>query len=334
MKIFSTIVFIFVIGLSLSADDGMEKLKLQHENHVVKKHTTWNGWKHKPIVDRISVIPQNVLEYIEIDNKIYGYEGIPQQVSIDNALNKDLIAAIEELPPEVREQLKNNLIGIFILSGLGSTGFSEHVFNDKEYDGGFIVLDQDVLLDFTANQWASWSINSAFKKPQEYELSLKIEEDLSNTRKQAIQFILIHEMAHIIGPSIKAHPRSNEGDPKLFEFSSFSWNAYDTSKYDDNFKYRKEFKLYRFEEASLELKDSQKIITDLKNTDFCSVYSSYSFFEDFAEAYAIYVHSVLMKKPYILTLSHKGKEIESFRDPYKSENLQKKKQYFDKLFAN
>ena len=334
MKVFFTLLLIAVAGIFLLTNDETRELKLQHENHIVKKHQTWNGWEQEPITQRISTVPDNVIDYIRIDNKIYGYDGIPKQVAIDPNLKKDLISAIEELPKQITKQLEKHLIGIFILSGLGSTGFSEHVYNKKEYKGGFIVLDQDVLSKYTANEWASWSTNSAFKKSDEYKLSLKIEESPSNTRKQAIQFILIHEIAHIIAPAIKAHPQTDKGDPKLFEFSSFSWTTFNESIYDENFKHRQDFNLYRFEKSTLELSDSHKIMSDLKNTNFSSMYASNNFFEDFAEAYVIYVHSVLMKKPYTLTLYHHGNKIESFKDPFMSENLQEKKEYFDKLFLN
>ena len=332
MKTFKIIVLIFIFGSSLFANDDLKELKLQHENHIVKKYQTWEDWRDKPVIERIYTSPENIIEYIEMDNQLYGYEGVPKSIDIDPDFKKDLIDAIQELPSQVLKQLDENMIGIFILSGLGSTGFSEHIYKKGDYDGGFIILDQDVLVDITANEWASWRINSAFKQEDGYDLSLKIEELSSNTRKQAIQFILLHEIAHIIGLSIKAHPKTDKGNPRLFSFSSISWVSFEDSVYDYSFKQRKDIKLYRFDKAALSLKDSAEIFSDLSNTDFTSVYASNSFFEDFAEAYTIYVHTVLMKKPYSLKFSHNGEEISSFENPFIMKNLEKKKHYFDELF--
>lgn len=332
VKIFFTIVLISILSIYISTDEEMKRLKLQYDNHIVKKAQTWKDWKDKSVVERITVAPTDVIEYVTIENKVYEYNALPTKVAIDSDLKHDLIAAIKELPEQIRKKLEHNVIGIFILSGLGSTGYTEHVYNGDEYEGAFIVFDQDVLLNITANEWATWRTNSAFKKSDDYALSLKIEENSTNTRKQAITFILLHEIAHVLAIAVNSHPRSAQGDPKLFDFSSISWRSYNDSIYDKNFKHRKDFKLYSFDKATLELEDSKRMISDLKNTDFCSLYASNSFFEDFAEAYTIYVHTVLMKKPYRLTLYHKGKKIESFENPFMMKNLQKKRDYFDKLF--
>jgi len=332
MKILNTIAIISVLWICSLANESLDELKLLHENHAVKKYQTWKAWKNKPISERISVTPKNIIEYVKIDNKLYGFDGIPKKVDINPNFKKDLLDAIKELPNQVTQDLQKYLIGIFIMSGLGSTGFSEHVYKKGNYEGGFIILDQDILSNITANEWASWRVNSAFKKVDDYDLSLKIEGLSTNTRKQAIQFILLHEIAHIIGLSLRAHPKTDDGDPKKFPFSSMSWISFKDSVYDYSFEERKDIKLYSFNKATLNLKDSIKIFSDLSNTDFCSIYASTSFFEDFAEAYTIYVHTMLMKKPYSLKLHYNAKEIQSFENPFMNKNLQKKKEYFDNLF--
>ena len=331
IRMYKLILFVFILSTILFANEDTNQLKQLHENHIVKKYQTWSGWKDKPLLKRLSTTPRNVIEYIKIDNELFGYDGVPKQVPIDPKFKKDFIAAINELPEKIKKQMEKYLIGIYILSGLGSSGFSEHLYKDNEYHGGFIMFDQDVLSKLTANEWASWRINSAFKKSDEYKLSIKLEEDSTNTTKQAIQFILLHEIAHIVGLSTKAHPRTDKGDPKLFPFSAISWKSFDDSMYDANFKDRKSVKLYRFDKAKLSLNDSTEIISNLKKSDFCSIYASTDFFEDFAEAYTIYVHTVLMKKPYSLKLFHKTKELQSFQNPYEMKNFNKKKLYFDKL---
>jgi len=333
IKIYEIVLSLLLLNVFLLANENKENLKLLHKNHVVKKYQTWSGWQEKPLLKRISTSPKNIIDYIRIDNELFGYDGVPKRVEIDTAFKKDFIAAINELPTKIKQQMQEYLIGIYILSGLGSSGYSEHIYKDNIYHGGFIIFDQDVLSKLTANEWASWRINSAFKKSDDYNLSIKIEEPLTNTRKQAIQFILLHEIGHIVGLSTKAHPRTDKDDPKLFPYSAISWKSFDESIYDKNFKDRKNIKLYRFDKAKLSLSSSEKIISDLKRSDFCSIYGSADFFEDFAEAYTIYVHSVLMKKPYVLKLSYKNKVIELFKNPYEMKNLTHKKNYFDKLFS-
>jgi len=331
-KILNIIILTLLLTAHLYGDKKLDILKLQHKNHIVKEYKTWLGWRDTTLLQRINKSPKNIINYITLDNKIFGYDDIPKQVDIDSGLNKDLIDAIKELPEVVKKQMQKHLIGIFILSGLGSTGYSEYIYNGENYDGGFILLDQDILLNITANKWATWRVNSAFKQNDLYELSLNIEDKSSDTRKQAIQFILLHEIAHLLGPALKAHPRTDEGDPKDFSFSAISWLSFKDSIYDKDFKQRKNIKFYSFKKAKLDIKNTSKILTNLNKSDFCSVYASTSFFEDFAEAYAIYVHTVLMKKAYSLKLLYKNKEIASFKNQYNMNKFKKKRKYFDKLF--
>ena len=329
-KIFSTIVLISIITF-LNADTNIEHLKQLHKNHNVKKPATWEGWQETPLINRIKTAPNNIIDYIRLDNKIFGFEGIPQKAPFDKNFNNSFINAMEELPPTVLKQLKKYLIGIFFVTDLGSTGFSEHVYKKGKYEGGFILFDQNVLSKLKANHWASWRVNSAFKKDKDYKLSITLEEKRQNNTKQAIQFILLHEIGHIIGLSHKAHPKDEKGDPKHFSYSSISWSSFETSIYDKKFKNRKDFKIYRFDKAKLDIKESKDLIENLKKTDFCSLYGTNNFFEDFAEGYAVYVHTIMMNKPYILNLSCKDEILTTYQNPFSTKNMAEKKEYFDDL---
>lgn len=329
--IFLIIVF---FNFSLNGDDKLTKLKELYKNHEVRKHQTWQNWQDTPLNKRISIAPKNIIEYIRLDNQIFNFQGIPKTVIKDPKFDKDFKDALDELPLSVKKQLEKYLIGIFFIKDLGSTGFSEHLYKDGKYYGGWLVFDQEVLSKLKANQWATWRVNTAFKPSDKYKLTLNIQNSKNNNTRQAIQFILLHEIGHIIGSATKAHPNPNKldkEDPKNFPYSSISWLSLKKSIYDKEFKNRKDFKLYRFDNAKLELKESKELIKNLKNTDFPSLYGSDTFLEDYAESYAIYIHTQMMNKPYELTLYHDGKKIESFSNPFKRKIMLKKREFFDKL---
>ncbi len=325
---------VLLFSVSLFADTQLDELKQMHKNHIVKNYQTWNNWQDKTFTQRIQSAPNNVIEYIGLDNKIYGYEGVPKAAKKDLSFQKDFMEVLNGLPDKVQEQLKKYLIGIFFVSDLGSSGFSEHVYKDGKYYGGWILFDQEILSKLKANEWATWRVNSAFKPSKENKLSLKIANSSNDNRQEAIEFILLHEIGHIVGSASNAHPKPDEwnDDPKKFNYSKISWNSIGESIFDKSFDSRKEFKLYRFDKAELGLDKAKGMISQLKQTDFCSLYASNSFFEDFAEGYAIYVHTILMNKPYELILKYQGKEVASFSDPFGSINIQRKKNYFDALF--
>jgi len=323
------------LGLNLLAASNMDELKKAHENHEVRSHTIWKEWKEKSIEQRIQSAPSNIINYIGLDNKIYGYEGIPTAAPFDKAFHRDFMSAVEQLPKQVKKHIQENLIAIFFVNDLGSSGFSEHIYKEGKFFGSWLLFDQGILSKLSANEWASWRAQSAFRPSKGYELSLKIAQDSANSRHEATAFILLHEIGHIVGSKIKAHPKPHEpkDNPKKFAYSSISWISFEKSIFDKAFSSRKDFQLYRFDRSKLTLKNSKSFIEDLKKTDFISLYGSNSFFEDFAESYAIYVHTVLMKKPYELTLLHKGKTVASIINPFREKRMLKKREFFKKLFG-
>ena len=61
--------------------------------------------KNKSIIKRIYTAPKNIIEYIEMDNKLYGYDDVPTQLdTIDLDFKKDLISAIEKLPNQIKKK--------------------------------------------------------------------------------------------------------------------------------------------------------------------------------------------------------------------------------------
>ncbi|MCV6608744.1 MAG: hypothetical protein OIF32_11060 [Campylobacterales bacterium] len=331
---FIKIILIVVLQQSLMGTEDLESLKKLHQNHKVKSYKTWKNWKDKPLSKRVFPAPPNIVEYIGLDNKIYGFQGVPKSASYDKGFYKDFYQALEELPPAIKEKIKKTLIGVFFVKDLGSTGFSEHLYRNGKFYGSWILFDQELLLNIKANDWATWRVNTAFQKSDGYKLTLKIQEKKENNRKQAIQFILLHELGHVIGSASRAHPNPHKinGNPRNFPYSSLSWKSSKKTIYEKEFLRRKDFKLYRFLRAQVSVKDSQEMISQLRKTDFPSLYGSTTVFEDYAEAFTIYVHTVLMKKPYQLVLKKDGKLIESFENPFEKEIMKRKKKYFEKMF--
>jgi hypothetical protein len=69
------------------------------------------------------------------------------------------------------------------------------------------VLDPSVLAQ--SKRLGTWKENTPFKPSTEFRLSAVIEEESQNTRKNAIQYILLHELAHVISIGGKIHPSWN-----------------------------------------------------------------------------------------------------------------------------
>ncbi|MEK6705202.1 MAG: hypothetical protein AABZ06_05390 [Bdellovibrionota bacterium] len=57
-----------------------------------------------------------------------------------------------------------------------------------------------------ANEWATWKEQTPFKKDAGFELEAKIEDNINDNRKSAIQYILLHELGHVISVNEYFHP--------------------------------------------------------------------------------------------------------------------------------
>ncbi|HEX7925992.1 MAG TPA: hypothetical protein VF678_00275, partial [bacterium] len=57
-------------------------------------------------------------------------------------------------------------------------------------------------------------------------------------------------------------------------------------------------KFYRFDKAPTPLSDAETIYRALNQTNFVSLYGVTNLFDDFAEAFAIYVHTKMERRPY------------------------------------
>ena len=117
--------------------------------------------------------------------------------TLDASLLTDVKAAIADLPAAIWGLFSERLVGVYFVEGLGGTGVSDYVFDQNAKPvAAFIVLDAAVLKQQRANAWATWKENTPFKADPRYRLDARIEADGNDNRKNAIQYILLHELGH------------------------------------------------------------------------------------------------------------------------------------------
>ena len=141
-----------------------------------------------------------------------------------------------------------------------------------------------------------------------------IETPKRNNRQQAIQYILLHELAHVLAIEENFHPFWGI-DPKDiaatdgYPFFLLSWtvdrvNNRFASLFDASFSRRRDV-VYYFG-AKLDADRMVETYDHLGRTNFPTLYAVTSPGDDFAEAFASYVHTVLMKKPFAIRIYHRG----------------------------
>lgn len=313
--------------------DSGELLHKQLFEHKARTLVAWTGWQNKNIREKIVPAPEILLDYLRIDNKLNGYAQVTQPAKHWESFADEVWQAIDELPPEVKIHLNKHVIGIFLVSDLGSSAHTDTIRDSEAL--GFIVLDSQAL-NRTANEWASWKENTPFNPYTGMETKVFIESKTQNLRKNAISYIILHELGHLVGVAEGAHANWwDKGDPNNYTFASISWtlrNGSLDSKWDDMFQKRSRVRFYADKMLQLTGDERTGIYANLEKTDFVSLYAATGIYDDFAETYAMYVHVVMQKRPWKLDILREGKPIFRMAEPILQARCKNKRTFLAKLF--
>jgi hypothetical protein len=341
MRIFKIInLFVFLIVLFwILPSEAIDKRALFNDqiNHKALSFSTWGDLTEKNLKERVLNAPDIIIDYLIRENQIQGYREIPRRAKIDDFFYSDIIYAITELPQSVKTHINDHLAAVFLVEDLGSTGFCELLRNFDKNKLGFIVIDVGAL-DRKANEWASWRETSPFTKKGSYTIEAEIEHPDDNNRQAAIQYILLHEIGHLIGVAKGAHPHwMNGGNPQEWPFTRLSWLTFEgglkgISRFEKIFQNRVRIRYYSFNDAFLSSNEIDETYAQYLKTDFVSLYAATNMYEDFAETYAMYVHTVLQNRPWKIKIFKKGVIVREITDPILNKRCENKKNYLDNIF--
>lgn len=308
--------------------------------HPATRLETWKAALAKPSAERIGAAPAALLEYLTLDNILNGYPDRPQPAQINAGLRSDVDAAIAELPPTVWALFQGKLAGVYFVEGLGGTGYTDYVFDAAgKAVAAFIVLDAAVLATQTANEWATWKERTPFAPDGNHRLVARIEADVNNNRKNAIQYILLHELGHVLTVGTDLHPAWNVSPKDVstnrrFPFFDLSWridrarNLY-LSLFDNRFPQRART-VYYFG-PKLDAAEMSATYENLRATNFPSLYAATSPGDDFAEAFASYVHVILMQRPWQITISQDSRSPQVFAHCWDESRCSAKRKLLERL---
>ena len=329
-----TLIWLFAFPLYAS---DKEALIREIKAHKARSAHTWSELSGKDIKDRILPAPDIIIDYLIKDNQLQGFKERPQKPAIDPEFLKDIVDAVVEFPQAVKNHIHKHLVAIFLVEELGGTAYGELLNDFDNNKQGFIVLDV-VSLNRKANAWATWRENSTFAMKGIFTIEAKIEHLENDSRKTAIQYILLHEVGHLVGAAKGAHPNwFDGGHPQKWPFTKFSWLTWERgfegkSKFDETFTNRNKIKFYSFKDALLSSNEIDETYYQWSTTDFVSLYAATNMYDDFAETYAMYVHVVLQKRPWTIIIKKEAETIKEITNPILDKRCETKKIFFDKMF--
>ena len=298
--------------------------------HPVRSVTYWQQADQiKPRRVRIGPAPPELIEFMHLDNAFQGYDERPVPASQDSALLRDIETAVKSLPRAVRRIAERRLFYIALIRDLGGgTGYMDVIADtDGSAAGGFIVLDEEAL-DRTANAWASWREASAFQPGTDWSLEAHIETPADDNRVNAIRYILLHELGHVVDAVLGVTQIGGGNTQNIADngFYALAWTypppsqgpvlPGDTlrSRFDSGWPERELLGFYSFDASRFDITHVQPIYAWLRGTNFPTLYAATSPAEDFAESFVNYVHVVLDKRPFAIRL-RKGEQSEFLLGP-------------------
>lgn len=315
---------------------GIQKLRA----HPARKLAFWKDALGRPLAERVAAGGPELVDYLTIDNIANGYPQRPRPAAHDPAFVADVRGAIAAMPASVKRLLEQKLVGILLVEDIGGTGFTDEVVDAQgKAVAGFVVLDPVVLRGHTANSWMTWRENTPFRPSARHQLAARIESDAGNNRRQAIQYILLHEFAHVIAIDGRVHPSwalppSEVASPGDYPYFMLSWRISGDSYAGVNdaiFPRRKDVVFYFG--PRLDAADMRSTYETLERTDFATLYSATHPGDDFAEAFANYVHVVLMKKPFAITLREDGRVVKTYRACWEQARCAAKRRLIEEMLG-
>ncbi|MDH5753048.1 MAG: hypothetical protein OEZ59_11625, partial [Deltaproteobacteria bacterium] len=182
-------------------------LEKQVNGHAVRQMRFWEQYFALPIEQRVNVAPKEVVEYINLDNRLQGYPEDTKLADVSGDFLGDVKNAVKGIPGGIANVMKGKLAGVFLVNDLGGTGYTEYISDEKgRRVAGFIVLDAGVLKGRKANEWATWKESTPFAGDKDHKIEVVIERGPDDNRQQAIQYILLHEIGHVISVNETIHP--------------------------------------------------------------------------------------------------------------------------------
>jgi hypothetical protein len=307
--------------------------------HPVRKPEFWRAALAKPVGERIGPAPPELVHFVTLDNVANGYPNRPRVSKLTPDFLADVKRAFEAIPAAVKRRLEAKLAGIYFADDFGGTGFSDEIGEAGKAKLGFVLLDPTVLTARKANDWATWKENSPFKPAKGLALEATIEKPGDDTRANAIQYILLHELGHVLSvgedalPSWALEPK-NVKSTREFPFFELSWTiAGDryASLFDARFPQRKDVVFYFG--AKLDATAMVDTYAALEATNFPTLYAATHPGDDFAESLVNYVHVEMMGKPFEIRIRNGSKVVKRYGACWREPRCAAKRAYLEKFLA-
>lgn len=282
---------------------------------------------------RVSPLDENSRSFVEALNRIDGFENSPVASTDLGNISRNLSKVGKRIPSHINKLLNEQLFRIIVCENLGGTAVSGVVYEKGIAKGGFVILDSKVLRR-KANDWITYKENSPFQKGK-ISVRIRIEEPAEDTEVAALEYILLHEFGHILavtsgtGPDLRDRYRKFKDRP----FYSSVWLSENTSVEDGGkFRTLRKVRFYTSEQ-SLD-KEWKNVYPPLTDSPFPTLYSASNADDFFAESFVSYVHVLMEKRPWTLTVREDEKILYEMNNGIGKDSLKEQRRILSRLLQD
>jgi len=300
-----------------------------HPAGEVTQYSLSGSWE-----DRVYQLDEVHKDFAHRMNLLDDFTQVPKPYP-DMERIKSLVREIASLESQDMKKLKTKYIyGIYICQNLGGTGISGFVYDRDTIPGGFILIDGD-MISRNANDWISLKESSVFQTQDSSKIRVLLTEEKDSKISGALDYILLHELGHIISQTEKFLPdqRDEYRDFTKFSFSSKDWINEETSMYDDTiFPERNTIVFYSHTSKLTIPEDAEKIYLNLEKTPFPTLYASQNPDDHFADSFVSFITTIQHKKNHIIKITYPDGTHKIFKNGMLTKRSNREISYFTSLF--
>lgn len=270
----------------------------------------------------------DLIQLLHWDNDYNGFTERPRSVDLNPSQKLAWCRAIRSLPASLSERLEGRVAGVFWVEDLGGSGYTEYVRDSGgQIVSAFLFFDRKVLFSRTGDEWATWKESTPFISSSASRVGVQVQFQGRRLTPQeyALRFILVHELGHVLAGAENLLPR----------YSEMSW-----TKAEDRFvarsleweSLRKELRFYQTPQIPAER--TLETYQLLAKSSFPTLYAGTRYEDDFADSFALYVHTELLKDPYRIRVRQDGKVIWEAGACWQEPRCAAKREYFARLLKD
>lgn len=306
----------------------------------VQEAARYHGVAFQSLDQRVHSAPPQVLQLLWQRNRAHGVDVRPRAAASEHPLRVPLVSMLRGLPSPVKRLAERYVAAIFLVEDNFGSARVEAVRDEQgNIVGGYLALNLSVLAR-PANAWITWRENSAFGTNEEPDIRITLQPPESNTVENALQYLFLHELGHIVGMATGVHGFWAAPETLWLTSSSsyirLSWvptaNAM-LSPWKQQYPVLARPAFYRFENSTLPRSEAPAVYSALAQTNLPSLYGSTDPYEDFAESFAIYVHTRLLNRPYQVELQANGATVGRYGSCLQTGRCPQKVRFFEVLLG-